>query len=262
MAFPLPLRRLCLTLAFAIGLTAAAQEVDPEPPSKTKEEAAAPAVDLEKAKTDAMLGRQAARNEAISKNNLSQLGIALHNYYATHKRLPADVTDKKGKALLSWRIALLPYLEQDKLYRQFKLDEPWDSKHNAALLEKMPDIFRSPRVKVKSKGNTVYQVFTGPNAVFGRAAPLNLTSISDGTSNTIFAVESSTAAPWTKPGGIAFDRKKAVPDLGKAYGKRPLAVMFDGAPRVLDLNKILPDTLKNAIDPADGNVLGKDWEQD
>src|SRR5262249_12022341 len=140
-----------------------------------------------------------------------------------------------------------------------KLDEPWDGKHNRKLLAKMPEVYRSPRVRLKAKGNTVYQVFTGPDAVFGRARALPLPAVPDGTSNTILAVESSDAVPWTGPGGIPFARKKELPDFGGAFGKGPLGVRLDGSPRLLDLTKIRPQTLKNAIDPADGNVLGRDW---
>jgi hypothetical protein len=93
---------------------------------------------------------------------------------------------------------------------------------------------------MKGKANTVYQVFTGPNAVFGRGAPAMVATITDGLSNTILAVESSDAVPWTKPGGIPFDRNKNVPDFGKAYGKKPLALMMDTSTRELDLNKICP----------------------
>jgi hypothetical protein len=234
---------------------------EPEPPAGKDRETATPAVDLARAKTDEKLAARATRNQNASKENLSQIGIALHNFSDAEKRLPADITDNKGKALLSWRVALLPHLGQGKLYREFKLDERWDSPHNKKLLAKMPDVYRSPRVKLKGKGHTVYQVFTGPNAVFGRAAPLTLATITDGTSNTIMAVESSNAVPWTKPADLAFDRKKRLPDFGKAYGKKPLAVMMDGSPRLLDLNKIKVETLRNAIDPVDGNALGMDWRE-
>jgi hypothetical protein len=69
--------------------------------------------------------------------------------------LPTDIVDKNGKVLLSWRVLLLPYLEEGALYKQLKLDEPWDSKHNKKLLEKMPKVFASPRVTLKRKGLTV-----------------------------------------------------------------------------------------------------------
>jgi hypothetical protein len=253
-------KRLVLALA-AAALAEPAPEPDPEPPSLTKGEAATPAVDLAKAKTDRKLAEKAALNEKTSKGNLRQIGVSVHAYLNANGRFPDDITDKTGKPLLSWRVAILPHIGYPKLYRQFKLDEPWNSPHNRKLLAKMPAVFRSPRVKVKGKANTVYQGFTGPNAVFGRGAPATIATITDGTSNTILAVESSDAVPWTRPGGIPFDRNKAVPDFGKAYGKKPLAVMMDASARVLDLNKIQPLTLKNAIDPQDGNVLGQDWTE-
>jgi hypothetical protein len=250
-----------LAAALALAVGASASDADPEPLSKTKDEAATPAIDLEKAKKDAKLADQASRNQKASTSNLRELGLAMHNYHAGMNRLPVDIKDRNGKSLLSWRVALLPYLGQKKLYEEFKLDEPWDSRHNIKLLNKMPNVFRSPRVALRSKSNTVYQVFTGANAVFGHPRPLGLAQIPDGTSNTIFAVEWSNSVPWTKPADIPFDRKKALPEFGKAYGKRPLAVMFDGSTRVLNLEKITEATLKNAIDPLDGNVLGKDWDQ-
>jgi hypothetical protein len=207
-------------------------------------------------------GFRAAASRQTSKNNLLQIGLAFHNYASTYKGspLPGDILDKDGKPLLSWRVSILPYIEEGKLYKQFKLDEPWDSKHNLALLEKMPKGYTSPRVTVKRKGYTVYQVFTGPAALFNAGKPrYNIGNIPDGTSNTLLAVETSKAVPWTKPADIPFDKTKAVPELGKAYANKPLAVMMDGSARELDLKKIKPETLKNAIMPDDGNKLGKDW---
>ncbi len=205
-------------------------------------------------------GFRAAASRQNSRNNLLQIGLSFHNYASTYNELPGDILDKAGKPLLSWRVRILPFLEQNKLYKEFKLDERWDSKHNLALLEKMPKVYASPRVTVKRKGYTVYQVFTGPAALFNAGKPrYNIGNIPDGTSNTLLAVETSAAVPWTKPADIPFDKTKAVPELGKAYANKPLAVMMDGSARVLDLKKIKPETLKNAIMPDDGNKLGKDW---
>jgi hypothetical protein len=205
----------------------------------------------------------AARHLAASRKNIERLGIALHNFASDNEvALPGDVLGKGGKPLLSWRVRLLPYLEQEALYKQFKLDQPWDSKDNRPLLEKMPRVFASPRVVLKRKGYTVYQVFTGPGAVFEGGKPrCKLVQITDGTSNTLFAVEAARAVPWTKPADLPFDKSKPVADFGKAFGGRPLAVLFDGSARVLDLKTILPGTLKNAVMPDDGNVLGPDWNE-
>jgi hypothetical protein len=253
------LERLAIAAVTLVAGAACFAADDKTPAPDGKAEDAVGAVDLQKAKKDKKLARQAEQNEDASKGNLQEIGMAVHKYSDDTGFLPDDVTDKKGKPLLSWRVLILPQLSKRPLYQEFRLDEPWDSKHNKALLEKMPDVFRSPRVKLKAKSNTVYQAFHGPDAVFGRGRALKMTNITDGTSNTIMVVESSTGVPWTKPGGLPFDRKKELPAFGKAYDKRPLAVLMDGDVRVLDLNKIKPETLKNAIDPGDGNVLGADW---
>ncbi|HET6575825.1 MAG TPA: sigma-70 family RNA polymerase sigma factor, partial [Fimbriiglobus sp.] len=100
-----------------------------------------------------------------SLNNLKQIMLAIHNYHDAYGYFPSDIRDKTGKPLLSWRVAILPYIEQDNLYRQFKLDEPWDSEHNLKLLAQMPNFYR---VGFEPKGatHTYYQMFTGPGTLF------------------------------------------------------------------------------------------------
>lgn len=251
---------LAAAAATVVAAFAAGSRGDPEPPSVGKPERAVAAVDPARAKADKKLAKKQADNLAASRKNLAKIAQALHDYASTNNdALPDDLLDKKGKPLLSWRVALLPHLGQKKLYESFRLDQPWDSPHNKKLLARMPDVFASPRVKLKGKGITVYEVFRGPDAVFGREAPLRIGAIPDGTSNTIMIVEASAAVPWTRPGGLPFVRNKAVPEFGKAYGDKPLCALFDGSTRVLNLQKIQERTLKNAIDPADGEVLGMDW---
>ena len=174
--------------------------------------------------------------------------------------MPADVVDKDGKPLLSWRVLLLPYIDQDTLYKQFKLDEPWDGPNNKALLEKMPKTFQSPRVTVKKAGYTVYQGFAGPGALFEAGKALRFpAAITDGTSNTIFTVEATAAVPWTKPADLPFDPKADLPELGKPYNGMPLVGMLDGSVRTLNTAKVSPQTLKAAITRDGGEVPGADW---
>src|SRR5262245_28019555 len=84
-----------------------------------------------------------ARARAKSLNNLKMIVLAAHNYESANGKFPHDVYDDKGKPLLSWRVQLLPYLEHENLWQEFRTDEAWDGKTNKALLEKMPDIFAS-----------------------------------------------------------------------------------------------------------------------
>src|SRR4029077_9290448 len=101
-----------------------------------------------------------------STNNIKQIMLAFHNYHDTMKGMPAHaIYSKDGKkALLSWRVAILPYIEQNNLYMQFKLDEPWDSDHNKKLIATMPRIYMPLGMGKKDKmedGKTYYVVFTG-----------------------------------------------------------------------------------------------------
>ena len=90
-------------------------------------------------------------------NNLKQIGVALLNYQDAEGKLPsATGAGADGKPLLSWRVRILPYIEEAELYRQFHLDEPWDSEHNKPLIAKMPAIFAAPGSKVAGDNKTVY----------------------------------------------------------------------------------------------------------
>jgi hypothetical protein len=204
---------------------------------------------------------EAAKHLDTSSNNLKQIALAFHNFHSTLNKWPHDICDKDGKALLSWRVVILPYIEQDKLYTKFKMDEPWDSENNKKLLEDMPEMYASPRVVVKKKGYTVYQGFAGEGTLFEPGKKLRITDVTDGTSNTIMVVESSTAVPWSKPADLPFDTKKDLPNIGKAYGNKPLTALCDGSVRILNLQTIKPETFKAAITIAGGEVLEADWSE-
>jgi hypothetical protein len=244
-------------LAIPAALVLAAT-VESAPITKSKSTAPpAEGVAAERAEGDDVF-HAAARQKSL--NNLKMLALALHNYADTYGTLPQDVVDKDAKPLLSWRVKLLPFLEQDDLAKQFKMDEAWDGPTNKPLLARIPKLFESPRVKVKEPGYTVYQGFNGPGAMFEKGIkPLKFADVLDGTSNTIFAIETSVAVPWTKPIDLPFDPKQDLPDLGKAYNGMPLAAVLDGSVRTLDLGKMSPKTLKAAIGRSDGIVMGADW---
>jgi hypothetical protein len=147
---------------------------------------------------------------ARSMCNLGQLGVAFHAYADTHegKLPPAAVCDPNGKPLLSWRVLLLPYLEEQARFEKFKLDEPWDSPHNLKLLDRMPTTYKAPWTKnidVPSD-HTVLHVFVGPGAAFEWNRGLSLKDdFPDGIENTLLYVEAGPPVPWTKPEELPFD---------------------------------------------------------
>ncbi len=143
--------------------------------------------------------REAARR-AMCVNNLKQIGLAMANYESTYGCFPpAAVYDPDGKPLLSWRVLLLPYLQQDVLYKRYHLDEAWDSPNNKPLGETIVSAYQCPSSPELGTGTT-YQVFVDPRAMFtGKPAGVTIRQITDGTSNTFLVVEARNAVPWSKP---------------------------------------------------------------
>jgi hypothetical protein len=201
----------------------------------------------------------AARIQGV--NNLKQVALAMHNYHDAMGRFPPQATyDKNGKPLLSWRVMILPYIEQENLYKQFHLDEPWDSEHNKKLLAMMPKVYASPLQDEKSLKEyaTHYQGFVGKGTIFEGKKGIQIPEITDGTSNTIMIAEASKAVPWTKPEDIPFDPAKPLPKLGFPGSSVFSAAMCDGSVHGIS-HKISKETLRNAIMRNDGNPLGSDF---
>jgi RNA polymerase sigma factor (sigma-70 family) len=161
---------------------------------------------------------------------------------------------KPGKAVLSWRVSLLPYLGEDNLYRQFHLDEPWDGPHNKALLSKMPKVYAAPGVRTREPYTTFYQVFVGPHAAFEKHRAMRMPAdFTDGTSNILLIVEAANPVPWTKPEDLHFDLDEPLPELGGAYPGIFNAALADGSAHAFSA-KANPDILRAAITRDWGEV--------
>src|ERR1700704_2436852 len=140
----------------------------------------------------------AARTQSV--NNLKQIGLAMHNFHDSCKKFSsAAICDAAGKPLLSWRVAILPFIEQQQLYRQFKLDEPWDSDHNRKLISAMPRIYAIAGVTNPGDTKTHYRVFYGNGALFDLRKGPRFTDVTDGLSNTLMIVEAAEGVEWAKP---------------------------------------------------------------
>jgi len=155
---------------------------------------------------------QSSARANASRNNLRQIGLAaLLRTQATEKPLARAITDADGKPLLSWRVAILPYVDQQGLYERFKLDEPWDSPHNLPLSRTIPAIYVHPSSPyLAGEGKTLYQIphgdgalyekIDGPDDAFFDRAP-------GGRAGTVLFVEATpaNAVVWSKPDDLPID---------------------------------------------------------
>jgi hypothetical protein len=165
-----------------------------------------------------------------------QLIKALHDYEGKHGSFPAHCSfDKEGKPLLSWRVHLLPFLGEDKLYKEFKLDEPWDSNHNKALLSRMPAVFHPASEKLAGQRRTTYHVPVGEDTMFPPRRGVRVAEVADGTTHTIavIEVEGDAAVEWTRPDDFKVYAKAPLMGLSIRRAGSTLAGMADGGVRVL-----------------------------
>jgi prepilin-type processing-associated H-X9-DG protein len=188
-----------------------------------------------------------------SANNLKQIGLAMHNYAAANGHLPpAAIVGPDGKTTHSWRVALLPYIEQDQLYKQYKLDEPWDSPNNLKVLQRIPKVYQADE---NSRGtDSSYYVLTGKDTIFSGPQGTKFTEITDGTSNTILAVEAKENIPWTKPQDLDYSATQPVPKLGGFFPQGFNALFADGSVRFI-MNSVAEQTLRAVITKAGGEVI-------
>jgi hypothetical protein len=186
----------------------------------------------------------------------------MHNYQVKHGRLPpAVVYGEYGEPLYSWRVLILPFFEEEDLYQQFHLNEPWDSPHNARLLPKMPRFYAPPGRKagMVPPNHTICKVFVGRGAAFEGRDGLRLPEdFPDGTSNTLLLVEAGEPVPWTKPEELTYDPDQPLPDLRCIFKDGFRACMADGS-RHFIRKGTSEATLRAAISRNGGDSLGPDW---
>lgn len=201
-----------------------------------------------------------------SANNLKQMALAFHNFNDSNNSFPKDIIDKKtGKRLLSWRVQLLPYMEQAALYQQFKLDEPWDSENNIKLARMVVPVYTAPNQPPSMDPQglvlTPYQALVGPGTLFEPGKKLRFRDVTDGTSNTIMFVEAKRQVIWSKPDDVPFDPANPLPGADKLFGGLSPngfnAAMGDGSVRFLKYT-VDPKTLKAMITRGGGEIYTLD----
>ncbi len=202
--------------------------------------------------------REAARRTQ-DKNNLKQIGLAMHNSHDAYGRFPSQaIRSKDDKPLLSWRVHLLPYIDQAPLYQKFKLDEPWDSPNNKPLIALMPPVYASPNHPDLTKdGKTVFVAPTGKGTAWDNPKGARIRDFTDGTSNTILVLEvhKDSAVIWTKPDDIEIDFDNPTKHVKSARVGGFHALITDGSVRFISDNIDIA-TFKALLTRAGGEVVG------
>ena len=202
------------------------------------------------------------RTRLNSQNNLKEIALAIFNFEAANGTYPAGIADKSGQPGLSWRVALLPFMGQEDLYKQFKLDEPWDSEHNRKLIGQMPRTYGISNLP--TNGYTFYRSFSGAGAILppqaqpgrpGQPIPgTQFQAITDGMSNTLMVAEAAEPVIWTKPDDLPFTPGKPPKLGGGVFADGFHGLFCDGRVRYLPAN-LDATTLSNLIQINDGNLI-------
>jgi phage FluMu protein Com len=210
---------------------------------------------------------QVESRDVVGEGNLKRLALGLRSYHDAQGHYPpAVVHGPEGrKPLYSWRVAVLPYLGEEALYREFHHDEPWDSVHNRRLIERMPAVFDYPALSLGGeRGKTSFQLLVGPQAAFDGGRLVKAGDIRDGPSNTLLLVGRRPLVPWTAPEDArvpddpAQIAREFLPSLGLQGSDRFPAALFDGSIRSLK-RTISPRTFLQAVTPRGGEPLPADW---
>jgi hypothetical protein len=213
--------------------------------------------------------------------NLGGVRHAMYGYQGSHGGLPpAILYGKDGTPLHSWRVLLLPFIEEEALFNEFRLDEPWDSPHNRALLPRMPRSYAAPGSKASRipPYHTALHVFVGKGTAFEeRSGPMGTVGseqgtvgsfkpaiglkipddFPDGTENTLLFVEAGEPVPWTKPQELPYDPDRPLPELQGLFRAGFRACTVAGPYRFI--RKDTPEeTLRALISRNGGDNLGLD----
>jgi type II secretory pathway pseudopilin PulG len=202
--------------------------------------------------------REAARRTQC-KNNLKMIGLAMHNYHDAHGCFPPVASyDAQGRPLLSWRVFILPFVEETALYQKFNLSEPWDSPQNLPLMQQMPSVYLCPSDPAVGTTNTSYFAVTGNGTFFPPNRCTRIREVTDGTAFSMMVGEaSSSSTPWTKPEDPAYDGNQPSPAMSPTshVGGRNV-LMGDGTVRFV--SDSTPPQTWQALRTINGNEIIND----
>jgi hypothetical protein len=171
---------------------------------------------------------------------LKSIAAAFEKYRAKHGHYPPPaIYAKDGTPLLSWRVAILPYLGEEELYRKFKLDEPWNSKHNFELAKLMPKALGGDGPTPYPQSSK-FRMLLGPGAAYEGKNSVKPGDLTDGAGQTLLVAETTRrnrSVDWTRPEGYRFASDLPLPRLTDHDDDQGFYALFaDGTVRFIKKN--------------------------
>lgn len=195
------------------------------------------------------------------KNNLKAIMMAVHNYHDTYGAMPPAFTvDADGRKLHSWRVLLLPFLEQKDLYDKIDLTKPWDDPVNDFARQQAISVYRCPANPAPSN-HTTYLAIVGDNYAFSPdGVPRKFSDIRDGLSNTVIMMEvnDKQTVEWMSP--VDTDDTLFLsfgPKTPKSHQGVIMTGFGDGGIQALSEN--LPTVTRQALLTINGGEVVKDF---
>jgi hypothetical protein len=184
--------------------------------------------------------------DSTCRTNMIQIVYACGKYVETYGSLPAYTVDKDNKPLHSWRVLILPFLDQEELYKSIRLDEPWNSKHNKQFHNTRFELLQCKRLKRMFPDTPInsYFLITGAGSLFGESGEVfrdkfSIDNFWKKNHKVPFLVEVPKNVSWMCPVDISFDEYKSSTFLS-SIESHSVVVYADLSTDIIDLFSNLP----------------------